>query len=335
MPDYGQTISKGVKYLQINRLDEDGEDFNQRLALADSIRINHPDIGPVQYNILTTQQQGDSYLMGIIPQEATSSEGRFGFSLDANKVYNTSLPLANPCFSVDSGPGFLTDYFFGMGTGGTATGDATAFYSAGSATIRSSSYEFRRSSNEQLSLFFSCSIINGDTDNHNLDVKLIIENSEGQTVINDTLFTLNCIASSTSTEEITYQLPDYYTKQGNILRIFGDANGGPLSASEAGFSIIADPIDTPPDVLINISPEQSNFQWSDYNAVFGNTSDPQFSDIFMGVDYSSNYITPINFNLIISGSAPKASVQDSNYTQAGWSNGRYDGSRNSSTDFNQ
>ena len=329
MPDYGQTISKGVKYLQINRLDEDGEDFNQRLALADSIRINHPDIGPVQYNILTTQQQGDSYLMGIIPQEATSSEGRFGFSVTANKNFPTDPTTPNTPYWNGTGPTGKTA-FFGMG----GSGDAYGFWTVGTDGVSNpSQYEFRRSPNEKVFLQFTCSIFNPSVStDQDLTIKLRVN---GGTIVD--LFTLNMPINDGNTGSIEYEIPPEYTIQGTTLSVEGSGGviGAPLTASFGEFSIIADPIDTPPDVLLNISPEQSNFQWSDYNAVFGNASDPQFSDIFMGVDYSSNYITPINFNLIISGSAPKASVQDSNYTQVGWSNGRYDGSRNSSTDFNQ
>ena len=72
-PNYGQTFTKGVKYIKIHKLDKDGENFSQRLFLADNLRINYPDVGVTQYNILTTQQQGDFYLLGIIPSETTSS----------------------------------------------------------------------------------------------------------------------------------------------------------------------------------------------------------------------------------------------------------------------
>ena len=73
VPDYGQTFTKGVKYLKITKLDKDGEDFGQLLLSADNIEINYPDIGQVQYNILTTQAQDGCYLMGVIPVENTSS----------------------------------------------------------------------------------------------------------------------------------------------------------------------------------------------------------------------------------------------------------------------
>jgi hypothetical protein len=326
-------ITKGVKYIKINRLDSNGEDYGARIQNADNIRINYPDIGPIQYDILTTQPQDNYYLLGVITQPITSSNpGRFGFSLDANRIYNTSNPLLNPCFSVDS-PNFFTDYFFGMGNAGSATGDSTDFYSSGNSTIRSASYEFRRFSNEKLNLFFSCSIINGDTSNHDLDVKLIIQNSDGQVINNSTLFTLECVASSTSTAEITFPLPESLTEQGNKLLIFGDATGGPLSASEAGLRIIADPIDTPPETLLNISPEIINFTNTDDNAIFNNATTPQYSTIYQDIDYSTGLV-PTNFELLVSGNADYASVQDSNYTATGWANSRYKGSRVSSTDFN-
>ena len=72
-PNFGQTFTKGVKYLKVNKLDKDGEDFASQLNAADNIEINYSDIGLVQYNILTTQEQDGSYLMGVIPVENTSS----------------------------------------------------------------------------------------------------------------------------------------------------------------------------------------------------------------------------------------------------------------------
>jgi len=54
----------------------------------------------------------------------------------------------------------------------------------------------------------------------------------------------------------------------------------------------------------------------------------------MGVDYSTGTVIPTNINTIVGGSAPKATLQDSSYSQKAWSNSRYNGSRISSTDFN-
>lgn len=335
MPEYGQNITKGVKYLKINKIDANGDDFGQRLQQANNIRINYSDVGNTLYSILTTQDQGDSYLMGVIPQENTSSEGRFGFSLEASRSYNTNSPTLNPVWSADVAP-FYNSFFFGMGNAGTATGDATDFYSSGNSTYRSASYEFRRSPNENLNLFFSCSIINNTVSDSELTVRVIINNSLGQSVTESVLFVLTCVGSSTSTQEITYSLPEVMTSQGNVLTIFGESDAvAPLSASYAEFKIIADSIDTPTEPPISISPENIEFVNSDYNAVFGNATTPRYSSIFQDVDYSTGNITPTNINVLTNGTAVKAPVQDSNYSQTAWTRGRYVGSRGSSLDFNK
>ena len=58
------------------------------------------------------------------------------------------------------------------------------------------------------------------------------------------------------------------------------------------------------------------------------------SIIYQDVDYSSNTITPVNFEPLTNNSALRAPVQDSNYTKKSWINSRYNGTRVSSLDFN-
>jgi hypothetical protein len=54
----------------------------------------------------------------------------------------------------------------------------------------------------------------------------------------------------------------------------------------------------------------------------------------MDIDYSQNPLTPVNFGLIISGTADRAYVQDSNYSSRAWSGIRYNGSRTTSYNYN-
>jgi len=61
---------------------------------------------------------------------------------------------------------------------------------------------------------------------------------------------------------------------------------------------------------------------------------PQQSVIYQDVDYSTSATKPVNFSQLITNTAVKAPIQDSNYSQKGWSNSRYNGSRMSSPDFN-
>ncbi|MDA7649007.1 hypothetical protein N8580_01595, partial [Akkermansiaceae bacterium] len=65
-----------------------------------------------------------------------------------------------------------------------------------------------------------------------------------------------------------------------------------------------------------------------------NVSNTRKSLIYQDVDYSTNAVTPVNYDLLKSNSALKAPIQDSNYTKKSWINSRYRGTRVSSLDFN-
>ena len=52
------------------------------------------------------------------------------------------------------------------------------------------------------------------------------------------------------------------------------------------------------------------------------------------IDYSTNITNPINFQSILSGSAEKSSVPESNYSSFGWTQNRYLGSRTSANGIN-
>jgi hypothetical protein len=73
--------------------------------------------------------------------------------------------------------------------------------------------------------------------------------------------------------------------------------------------------------------------FKDNEPLQNNATTPQYSTIYQDIDYSTGLV-PTNFELLVSGNADYAPVQDSNYTATGWANSRYKGSRVSSTDFN-
>ena len=96
-----------------------------------------------------------------------------------------------------------------------------------------------------------------------------------------------------------------------------------LSISFSGY---VNPITPATSSLVVFTPEE-DFYYSDYNPLFGNAEISQFSNHFMDVDYTSNFTTPVNFDLIISGTADRAQISDSNYSSFTWSNIRYRGSK--------
>jgi hypothetical protein len=77
-----------------------------------------------------------------------------------------------------------------------------------------------------------------------------------------------------------------------------------------------------------------NFYNSDENALLNNVELTRLSTTYQDVDYSAGITEPVNFNLIISGSAVKAAVQDSNYTTQRHIIPRYNGSRSTSQKLN-
>jgi len=77
-----------------------------------------------------------------------------------------------------------------------------------------------------------------------------------------------------------------------------------------------------------------NFYNSDQNALLNSVQDERTSLIYEDVDYSTGLLTPTNFDAIISGSATKATVQDSNYTTKRHIIPRYEGSKTTSQFLN-
>jgi hypothetical protein len=96
-----------------------------------------------------------------------------------------------------------------------------------------------------------------------------------------------------------------------------------VSSSAENDPIIIEPYITTP-----------NYYNSDYNPLINNTEGDRLSAKFQDVDYSTGIYTPTNFDLLISGSALKAAVQDSNYTSKRVIIPRYEGSKSTSQHLN-
>jgi hypothetical protein len=86
--------------------------------------------------------------------------------------------------------------------------------------------------------------------------------------------------------------------------------------------------------LIPFLNDISNYYNSDYNPLINNVFVDRLSSIYQDVDYSTGIATPTNFGLLISGSALKAAVQDSNYTSKRVTLPRYEGVKSTSQHLN-
>jgi len=329
-PNFGQTFTKGVKYLKINKLDKDGESFAPLLNAADNIEINYPDIGLVQYNILTTQEQDGSYLMGVIPVENTSSLNNVKdldlnvFKAPLSKTLN-QLDVAVWNSDNDGGVDVTTPntYF-------NNTTDLLDFNLANTPTSVTSSIAVSNVVGSPI--YLSVLIPSESVDAWVEGIPVNSWGNYGIQLLN--ILPITGAGPVTAKSSLNDNFGGRYYFGGVNFSLFG-GSFTLLSITEEINQSTIQPPQAANSILININPSVDQFNWSDYNAIFGNIDISQYSETFMQIDYNTGGTIPTNFELLYSGSAAKASIQDSNYTQAGWSNGRYDGSSNSSIDFNQ
>jgi hypothetical protein len=76
------------------------------------------------------------------------------------------------------------------------------------------------------------------------------------------------------------------------------------------------------------------WDYNENNPIISNAFNNLTSTHYMEAEFTNGVLTPTNFDLLISLSASKALIQDSNYSSDAWSNIRYNGSRITSRDFN-
>jgi hypothetical protein len=78
-----------------------------------------------------------------------------------------------------------------------------------------------------------------------------------------------------------------------------------------------------------------NYFYTDFNPLINNFVEPRIGTLYQDIDYSAGVTEPVNFDLIISESAIKAAVQDSNYTLKRSVIPRYEGSKSTSQKLNK
>jgi hypothetical protein len=313
--------TNGVKYLKINRLDASGDDCSPKIQIVDNIRINYSDVGPVLYDILTIQQQADYYLLGIIPQPATSS---------TNKILDYSVEaIRSPAsITVNNIPTtFSSSVTFWSAVNGNSLG---YFVSSSSSPIRNS-YILGNTPNTGLIFSFSGSLTNVAGSTVLFYIGVTLNNGDSYIALT---------SASISTSATSYNLP--LTLSNNLTPIEGSTLNFEFFTDNPNYIVLgsvyfrvtsSQPSSSPSPSLLNFSPEIVNFYNTDDNVLFNNATLPNYSTIYQDIDYSTGLV-PTNFELLASGNADYAPIQDSNYTATGWSNSRYKGSRASSPDFN-
>lgn len=322
---YGGTTSKGVRWIKVNRYDSDGSDRSNYLGQLQSITLTYPDRSAIEYPILSLQEQANYYIYGIASGYNTSSRGNINdYSFLANNSSDVISKFSTP---FPSTPG---DYYIGLF--GTVTGNTLGYFSDPGGT-----YTLGDTPNKQLKVQFSGSATTSAAGSFRCYVALKndrpvafadINNGGGTFNFNTTIYLTSSFNGGTG------MIGSNELIEGNSL-VFNVWSSNQDITIDAGdlfvsFSLYdATPFNGSSSIAI-FNPYPLNFDYNDYNPLLDNAEVPQYSTTWMDVDYSQNPVTPINFSLIISGTADRAFVQDSNYSSKAWSNIRYNGSRTNS-----
>ena len=320
MPDYGLTVNDGVKYIKVNRYDSGGLDRSDYLGQLQSITLTYPDRGPVLYPILTTQEQANFYLYGISPTEATSSKGNINdYSLIAtqssfNFPISTFTPLTASLTASTNPLGYFTN--------------ATSTYTLGDTPNIPVSFSLAATSSNNLTSTF---IIVQTNRNIAGSTTVSAPFSNPDYIYSIASLTISPTILSGSSTTIVNGLLETDT----FITTVSTGLGAAATVTKLTWSVTQSVIFNGSSSLIVFDPDAINFDYNDYNPLLGNAETPQYSTVWMDVDYSQNPLTPVNFGLIISGTADRAFVQDSNYSSKAWSNIRYNGSRTTSYRINQ
>ena len=337
---FGQIYGQGVKYIKVNRYDSGGLDRSDYLGQLTNLTINYDDLGSITYNIVTTQEQNDYFVYGIQTQFQSLTSSNYevlDYRFSASCVGPTTAPVPPPNTEAYVIINNYTESYDSLNYFNSSTGTYT-FSNTPNIQIEAT-YSFKASVStgtvgiEEAYVDFMLFGGTHGTFGEALESKALDGITSSPTTFNGSFIVNPKIVSSIigtfnnhiiEGDHIQVRINNTSASPGTVsitdLRIFFTQSTIPNSA-------------TPP--LVIFEPEFIDWDYNDYNALFGNAEIPQVSTQFMDVDYTSTYDKPVNFDLIISGTADRALVQDSNYSSYVWSALRYWGSRyNSFNSFN-
>jgi len=322
--------TNGVKYIKLNNIDASGSNQSNYLDQLETITLSYPDRSDVTYNIAGIQNFGDYFLYSIGPYTPGSMTNLNTSS--AGDINNYTLRTNQSSFSGTPGTNILTASL-------TSTTDPLNYFN-------NTTHIYTLGNTPNIALRFE------------LTASSVTTTNPGGAATIYLLSNTNFPGSAVLPENITQGAPDYRyavnslsvnsgTSGQNsiilsgslallestnfIIGVGGTFGAGNITVNTINFNIT--PI-TPEfngsSSLTIFDPYVSNFDYNEYNALINNAEIPQTSVFFMDVDYSQNPVIPVNQGLILSGSADRAQVQDSNYTSKAWSNIRYNGSKTNS-----
>lgn len=292
-----QVFRPGVKYVKLAKFDTGSVSSNLTIPLGEikKIRVNYSDKGIIEYPIQTISEYPDYYLYRVATTDATSSADN-----DTPEFY----------FTGSKGGGSIP-----KGVGGTFTNGLGNLSSGSVFTYDSSLGTITTSKTSQIELELTASIVN---DSSTPNTMILSSNKRGN------LKTLNYGPDG----ELTYK-GTLFTDETLSLRLSGitgtfDSSSLLITTGSGAYTVTNGT--QLPTVLEPFF--ESKFTNEDCDVLLGNATEPRLSTLYFDIDYSTSQVAPVNLQAILSGSAVRAQVPDSNYTSIRSITPRYEGSKN-------
>jgi hypothetical protein len=301
-----------TKYLKIARIDCSGSNNTNVLENINKALIFNDILGQyIEYDLVILNEQPTYYLY--------ETAQIYGPSIFPNQVLNYRVSASNVPSLQPVSPGVSPTT---INSYGTVTGNTLGYFDASSGIH-----------------------VLGDTPNTLLTVtgSTIISGSNGRFGIYlDRQGSSTTLSSANYTSETLLTLSaSYYGLQGDQLYLAATTTNPTFGITriKSGSLLItqsrAVSSSNCASVIFEPYVTDFNYYYSDFNPIMNNINENRLSTRFEEVEYYPGITTPTNFNLIISGSALKAAVQDSNYSSKRVTLPRYEGVKSTSQVLNQ
>jgi hypothetical protein len=301
----------GPSFIKIHKFDNNGIDNTFPLGQISQLLIQYSTLSNYStMNILTINEYPLYYLYEV------NSLGTAAANLD-NYILDYSVSASNASLFIippsSSNSQTLVVY-------GSTTGNTTGYFNSTTGI-----YSLENTPN--VTLYITGSMLASGTGGGKFDLVLNRQGTLTSIVRKD--FTAGVTSTITASlyglDGDEFYLSTFRTSSGTSTLVSGSfLITQSISPSAKEF----DPIIIEPYIA------EPNYYNSDYNPLINNVLVDRLSTIYQDVDYSSGIYTPTNFGLLISGSALKAAVQDSNYTSKRVIIPRYEGSKSTSQYLN-
>lgn len=328
-------MANRVEYIKISRIDENGNNLTNTLESLNQLTIPYSNGNNAVYPIESITRYSDYFLYQVGPANYTPNSADAG-KLEYKFTSSVSTSTNSHYF------GFLDESAFAFYTIPltTPTNDPFGFYNP-----NNGSYVFDTYSQKDLTLEITSSLFNNSTFLTTARVSVFVVNPVSVTP-NDILSQNGMLATElyglfgTYPFNKTVTIPSESISPGNEIRLILSNGGGGAGTRSIKFDPgaefkISSTAATGP--TLSTIPEPyltSKFYGGDCDVLLNNVELYQKNPFLQDLDYSTNPNVPVNFQLIISGTAARGTVPESYYTSLAQTTIRYIGSKNQSSDFN-